>query len=207
MKILASKDNIYKVALTGKFDTNTEDLKDYLNLIVKVQSKLKQIDSYCKTYKVPVIVYASEEIPHVFYSFLFNQGFVVRPIVSGEKEIYDSNTIETQDINKFIEDNCNYVMIICDKEYVDDFDFEIPNKFIYITKENKKEKRITPDPALTLREAHQTVKQKSDPYSAFYHELLYEIKPFNYYDEIMQTMPDNNALTNREYANVKNKKS
>lgn len=202
MKELASTSNVYNVGITGHFKSN---YPYHLNVLGEISKKLIQIISYCKKYNYEVSVYLDENAPFSFYKLLFAQGLMVKPVMQNENNVVQANHIETPNINDFLNRNCSYIMVICDKETKDDFDFEKPHKF-YIEKPlMDKGSRLTPDPSVTLREAIYKARQNSDPYAAFFHEKLYTTTPFNYYDQIMQTKPDPNTLTEREFANADTK--
>lgn len=199
MKTLSSVSNLYKIALTGKFD---EQHGNYLNAIGNLQKKIMQITGYCKTYDKTVVLYLDESTPFFFYNFLRQLNVTVIPVLESDKEDENLNSVETKSPKAFFENNCEFILVVCTKETKDDFEFETPTKFFILQSVDTRIAQQVKDPNITLKDAVQKVKQMSDPYNMFWHDLLYEIVPFNYYDEIMQTKPDLNALTDREFANV-----
>lgn len=202
MKHLASLSKSYSLGITGKFDKQGGN---YLTLIGQLQKKVNQIQTYCKKWRVPVTVYIDENTPFSFYSYLYTTGVKSKPVTLGESEDYNANIVVTKDIQQFFENQCDYIMIFCDKEEQEDFEFEKPHKFLTVLPSDKKESRLTPDPAIVLREAIQKTKTRNDPYSIFFHEKLYQVVPYTHYNDLMESMPDINDLTSREFANVDKK--
>ncbi len=202
MKNLKASTSLYPIGITGEFNGD----KNYLNSFSKIQVKLIQIISYCRKYNKEVVLYLDESTPFAFYHFFYAQGLSIRPVLKEDEESTSQNIIHTDNIHKFLDDNCNYIIILCDKEDKDLFEFEKPTQYYYLKDKLPSEKIITKDPNSTLKQVVQHIKPKSDPYGVFFHEELYQRVPFTYYEQIMQTKPDLNALANREFSNVSDKK-
>lgn len=192
MKTLASVANDYKVGLTGKFIARG----DYYSVLPKLNSKLMQIQLYCKRYGKVVVVYIDQNVPAFFYGFIYQLGLSVK-IVQDDSVPNSSPNVFAEDIKKYLEDTCDVTLIVRQKEDEIEFEGDFID-FIY-TKKSSKEPFLTEDPRTPVKEYVKKMPVDSDPYAVFYHEDLFERVPYDRWNEVVDQMPDIRDPTSREF--------
>lgn len=181
----------YYVGLTGVFADNANQ-SEVLSSLFK---KMMQVKQYCGKHNKQVFVLADETVPD--YATKMVQALRIS-VTSIRKQASTSALPYFQDDNptQFILANANVVLAFSQEGSDYELDAEDTPILRYTYTLLEKQPTTVTNPEETVRLSPEPKAPENDsPYYAFQHEDLFTRVPYNYWEQLMNEYPTNDAAT------------
>ncbi len=188
-------DSVYVVGVDGVFANDTNPV----HAATVILKRIMQIKAYCDKYSKPIVVLVnSSRVPKYLHTALRALRVRIISVVDKDSDAKYGDYYQVEDPLAFIGKHSNVaIMLFAEpKEGVEqdndvDFGEGVDTPVVTLIYNRMKDNGSAFfNPNEVVKAFPQRKPTNNDPYAAFYHEPLFRTVPYNYWQELMDTMPE-----------------